>query len=46
MKQSFTALTLFVLLSVTAHAAITEIRKDFLNQTSLLSATQIGRAHV
>jgi hypothetical protein len=41
MKQSFTALTLFVLSSVTAHAAITEIRKDFLNQTSLLSATKV-----
>jgi len=44
MKQSFTALTLFVLLSVTAHAAITEIRKDFLNQTSLLSATRFMSA--
>ena len=39
MKQLFTVLTLLVLFAITANAAITEIRKDFLNQTSLLSAT-------
>ncbi len=39
MKQLFTILTLLVLFAITASAAITEIRKDFLNQTSLLSAT-------
>ena len=40
MKRLFAALTLLMLWPVTAHAAITEIRKDFLNQTSLLAATQ------
>ncbi|MFZ3264353.1 MAG: hypothetical protein WA172_10160 [Terriglobales bacterium] len=39
MKQLFTVLMLLVLFAITASAAITEIRKDFLNQTSLLSAT-------
>lgn len=40
MKQSFTALALLILSSLTAYAAITEIRKDFPNQTSLLAATE------
>jgi len=39
MKQLFTTLAMLVLLSVTARATITEIRKDFLSQTSLLAAT-------
>ncbi len=44
MKQRLATLTLLVLFAITlfattANAAITEIRKDFLNQTSLLSAT-------
>ncbi|MGA9528007.1 MAG: hypothetical protein WBS24_07825 [Terriglobales bacterium] len=39
MKRLFAALTLAILSTITAHAAISEIRKDFLNLTSLLPAT-------
>jgi hypothetical protein len=41
MKPSCIALTLLILFSLNASAAITEIRKDFPNQTSLLPATDI-----
>jgi hypothetical protein len=44
MKRLFSALTLLVLLPIAAHAAITEVRKDFLNQTSLLPATNFVSA--
>lgn len=40
MKRSFIALAVSAVLSVTVRAAITEIRMDFLNQTSLLPATE------
>jgi hypothetical protein len=40
MKRFLAALLLLILSPVTAHTAITEIRKDFLNQTSLLPPTQ------
>jgi len=41
MKRFFAALTLLpMLLAITAHAAVSEIRKDFLNLTSLLPATR------
>jgi hypothetical protein len=41
MKRLFAAVMLFTLLAAAAHAAITEIRKDFLSQTSLLPATKL-----
>ncbi len=40
MKRLLIALMLLILSPVTGHAAITEIRKDFLDQTSLLPPTQ------
>jgi hypothetical protein len=41
MKRLFAALTLLpMLVAIPAHAAISEIRKDFLNLTSLLAPTQ------